>query len=522
MVPTRDQPSSDERTIALARLVFDLTQRFNGFDEFEDICAAVSDGLATMVDYDRLAIVLFRGEGRDFEMRYSRGAAMEFLSGRPSELARQERLFDLVDPALFDITETPRFAGDVDRFAHGYRQAAVAPVVLDRENVGLFTLMSKTERKWNDSDLWILSSLAGALGIILAGTSYRHEAEQRLREAEFIAELGLLLSFNCQLDALLDGAVEKISTAFAAPVSLYLVQQDRATLRSASRLGFDDGRISRVLAQGIVDFERNPVASALTRGIDGGVLVSSTDADESLEMNEVLADELRQHEVRRVLTGPIAWGGRVLGALMIFQLPDPADGSVVIPPPRQQQMALRVVQSLGPAIQNVLLQDDLTRALNESEVLRRLLSDTANRDDSGEALEIVVRAAQLLYAADFVAIGRSEGDETHWLRMVGSRVPFDGERENRTPPPVADAMERLAPILVRDYPIDPPMEPDSYPIHEVEGLRSSLAMPFAVEEQVKGVLMIGFRRPHFFDAPDIRFARSLAHGVAASLLRHHG
>jgi GAF domain-containing protein len=519
--PAISDVPDDSRTIAVARAVFELTQRFNEFSSPADVFAAFADSLATLLTFDRMAIVLSRDNGRETSHHFNRGDDLEFSAGALTEMAKIERLSVLREPLLYAIEEQPRFAGDADRFRQGYRQGAIAPLVIDREGVGLFTMMSKDAMRWGDSELWILTSLASALGIILAASNLRREAETRRQEAEFIAEMGLAIASAREVDALVSRAVEQISTAFDAPVAAYLLEHDQVRVAAVSAPAIYNIRHVRMFTSSVIEFLDNPVSIALIRDPAAETLVTRLDAEDGDGINQILAEELRVRRVLSILTVPISAGNRTIGVLAVTHIADKGE-TAVIGRDRQPCVVKRLAQYLATAIDNARHYEDLTRSLNESEVLRRIMSDTAQRQDSVEGLDVVVRAAQLLYAADYVAIARIDGDTIRWLIRVGSRVAESSD----TDPPVTRAtdkllavVERLIPVLVRDFPNDPRVDPDEYPLHVDEGLRSSLTAPFSIEGDVIGLLIVGFRNLHRFDAADIRFARSLASGVAASLMR---
>jgi len=514
----------DTRTLALARVVFELTQRFNEFTSPDDLFAAFANGLETLLTYDRIAIVVSRDGGREVSHRFSRGDSLELRRNASGDAAEAERFYVLREPLLYDIGEDQRFAGDTERFAQGYRQAAIAPLTVDHAGVGLLTIMSKQADRWNESDLWVLSSLAGALGIMLAGSNLRHEAEQRQQEAEFIAEMGLVVSSLRAADKLMRLLVERIAASFAAPAAIYLVHQDRLKVGAVSAPPEYDMRNVRLFTASMIEFDENPVSSALAHDPMRDALDISISDDDTAGINKMLADELRARGMLRILAMPIVLDDQNMGVLAIAHIRNKGENPL-IPRQRQPAMVKRLAQYLAPALRNTWHYEDLMRTLNESEVLRRILSDTSSRNDPEDGLDIVVRAAQMLYGADYVAIARVEGAQLHWLMRAGGRIPV----EDPVAPLVTPAsdkllamLERLRPILVRDLPIDPPVDPRTYPLHVEEGLRSSLIAPFPIEDVSIGLLVVGFREVHRFDAADIRFARSLASGVAASLMRGRG
>ncbi|MGB3304590.1 MAG: GAF domain-containing protein [Thermomicrobiales bacterium] len=523
MISDRDDARAEEHTIALARIVFDLTQRFSDFATTDEMFAAVADGLETLLSYDRLAIVLYRAAGNEIEWLYSRGDDLVFQHGTPVEMSLHDRLLVLKQPMLYPITEEVRFAGDVDRYTQGYRQAAVAPLIIDQENVGLLTLMSKVPDRYGELDLWIVSSLAGALGVMLAGSNLRYEAESRRLEAEFLAEMGLLVSSVPDLNELVRRSVERIATAFAAPTAVYLLEDDRLQVAAVSAPEEFDRQNVNIFVPSIIEFVDNPVSTTLRRNPDDAPLVTTLTEGDPPPMNPVLADELRLRGVQQLLSMPLAWDGRIQGVLGIARIAGKGL-SPLIPRQRQPAMLKRLAQYLAPAIQHTLHNEELMRTLNESEVIRRILSDTTTRDDPGDGLDIVIRAAQMLFGADYVAIARLSEEHIHWLKRVGGRMPMDEHGEmpvTHVFPLLRSTLERFAPLVVRDFPVDPPVDPELYPLHRNEGLRSSLVAPFQIDGDTMGILIIGFRRRHRFTPANIRFARSLAGGVAASLMRAH-
>ena len=519
----RGETAGDARTHALAGVVFGLTQRFNEFTSPEELFAAFADGLETLITYDRIAIVVSRDGGREVSHRFSRGDSLELKRNASGDLAGMERLYVLREPLLYDIEKTQRFAGDMERFAQGYRQAAVAPLTVDHAGVGLLTIMSKEAGRWNESDLWIHSSLAGALGIMLAGSNLRREAEQRQHEAEFVAEMGLVVSSVRDADELMRHSVERISEAFAAPAAIYLLHQDRLKVGAVGAPPEYNTRNVQLFAASMIEFDENPISRALTHDpmSDALVILLRGEDEDTAGVNRVLADELYARGVNRILAMPIVLDGRNVGVLAVAHIKNKGENPL-ISRQRQPAMVKRLAEYLAPSLRNTWHYEDLKRTLNESEVLRRILSDTSSRNDPEDGLDTVVRAAQMLYGAGYVAIARVEGDQLHWLMRVGSRM----QSEEHVASPVTAAsdkllamLERLMPILVRDFPIDPPVDPHVYPLHAEERLRSSLIAPFPIEEGAIGLLIVGFREVHRFDAADIRFARSLASGVAASLMR---
>lgn len=517
IVPNAGGSAEMAASVALAKVVFDLTQRLNDFSTAEELLDTVAVEMARLVPNDRLAIILSRNRGRDVDLRFSRGDALEFQSGQPRDSPDGRRLAALEEPLLYTLDPNGQFVGDGDRWASGFRQVAVAPLRTGSEQIGLFTLMSKRVDAFDESDLWILSSLAGALAMMLAATDMRLEAQQGQIEAEFVASLGSEAAAMRSEPALFDLVAKRLHEVFDCTVAIYRLHGDGIRMEAIEVAASLNPSAVRVLAMTLIDLSNSPLRAALNVPLTEAPYIVQVDADEPSDVNPLLLEEMRRRQVDALMATPIVWNGQHLGVVGVSQNRRHL-GNPLIPWDRQAGILQRVSAAIGPILENITLHESLTRALNESELLRSILSDTTQRNDPVEGLDVVARAAHLLYSADYVAVGRTEGAQFVWRVQVGSRYP-ERSRVTLISPRLHLALEQLVPVLVRDFPNDPVIEdPALYPIHESEGLLASLTIPFEIDDGGTGILLVGHRRPHQFDAADIRFARSLGTAVAARLL----
>lgn len=511
-------PAGLASSVALARVVFELTQRLNEFPTAEALLTTVADEMARLVPNDRLAIVLTRNRGRDVDLRFSRGDALEFRSGRPGTSPDERRLSAREEPLLYALEPDGRFVGDADRWASGFRQVAMAPLRTGNEQIGLFTLMSKRADAFDEADLWILSSLAGALAMMLAATDLRLEAKQGQFEAEFLARLGAEATALRSESALFTLVTKRLQAAFECTVAIYRVHGEGFRLASIDVASTLNESAVRVLAMTLMDLSDSPLRKAISIPQEDAPYIVRADEEGATDVNPLLVEEMRRRQVDALIATPIVWNGQPLGVLGVSQNRRHL-GIPQIPWDRQADILLRVAAMIGPMLENITLHDSLTRALNESELLRSILSDTTQRNDPAEGLDVLARAAHLLFSADYVGVGRSHADVFEWRVQIGSRFA-EQSRMTAISPGLRTALDQKVPVLVRDFPHDPPVDrPGLYPIHQTEELQASLTIPFAIEDGSAGILLVGHRRPHQFDAADIRFARSLGTAVAARLLR---
>lgn len=509
-------PEAPPINALLAKVVFELTQRLDQFSSAEELLDTVANEVAALIPHDRVAIVLHSYRGRAVNLRISRGDQLDFRPGHRDETTEGVRLASLVEPLLYDIVPDGPFIGDTDRWDAGYRRAAVAPLRIGAEPIGLFTIMSKQADALSDADLWVLSSMASALGVMLAATDLRLQAEQGQREAEFLAMLGEETVAIRSESALLDVVAHHVNVVFSCTAAAYRVQGEALSLVALHAAPGMNANAARVLATSLLEISESPVRQALAIPMDQGPFEIRATIDGMPTMNPLLAGELIRRGVDALIAMPIIWNDTPLGVIGVSHNTH-FRGIPAIPWERHGDILRRVAQMIAPILENIRLHESLTRILSESEMLRSILGDTARRSDPAEGLDILARSAHLLYGADYVGIGQARDGQTHWVVQVGSRHP-EQRRATMLAPHLQLAVNNLTPVMIRDL-HDPSIgDPDRYPLHQLEGLRASLAIPFEIDGGGKGVFLVGYRTPRQFDTADIRFARSLGATVAALLL----
>jgi GAF domain-containing protein len=211
-------------------------------------------------------------------------------------------------------------------------------------------------------------------------------------------------------------------------------------------------------------------------------------------------------------------GGRGIGAIAAFQ---PL-------PPRKQEVATganvrealpRVALYVSPAIQNSLLQQELRSLVRENEAVRRINQVAWQSANVEESVSLVARTVALLFDADMVVLVEMRNAMATWYYTYGSILPV--ERTGTLLLPNVWYQEKVAhleEIVVPELGVDPPMPATDFPYLLEEALVSFLAVPFRILEGIRGTLIIGYRTRRAISSGDIRFAKSLTHGVAATLM----
>lgn len=145
------------------------------------------------------------------------------------------------------------------------------------------------------------------------------------------------------------------------------------------------------------------------------------------------------------------------------------------------------------------------------------------RSDSqrfGETLVLASGVAKIVFRADFVAVATIAADWTssRWEHVDGNRTQA---HEKRAMHHFKDGhrkwFEGSSWFVVRNVATDRHLEGENLPIHREEELISSISVPFPLPLGQCGFLMIGFREERQIGEEDIRFVRSMAQTIAATL-----
>ncbi|MCX6139010.1 MAG: GAF domain-containing sensor histidine kinase [Ignavibacteriales bacterium] len=130
--------------------------------------------------------------------------------------------------------------------------------------------------------------------------------------------------------------------------------------------------------------------------------------------------------------------------------------------------------------------------------------------DVSEVLDAVVRNTVWLLECHFAGIALTDKSR--------SGVSFQavmGAKSDITCLVEIEAWKNISGhTIFKNFPTDPPVDPDSYPFVKAENLRSLLAVPLVNKGKGLGFLVIGYRKVHRFSEAEIQLAASLADQTA--------
>jgi signal transduction histidine kinase len=130
--------------------------------------------------------------------------------------------------------------------------------------------------------------------------------------------------------------------------------------------------------------------------------------------------------------------------------------------------------------------------------------------DVSEVLDAVVRNTVWLLECHFAGIALTDKSRSgvSFQAVMGAKSDVACLVE-------IDAWKDIAGhTILKNFPVDPPVDPDEYPFVKAENLRSVLAVPLVYKGKSLGFLVIGYRKVHRFSESEIQLAASLADQTA--------
>jgi len=507
----RDQSIlNDPRAGQVSTTIHELIQPVSSLRSDEEIYEAVADAISMTLEFDRLSIVLTQGDIAVMLPVFLRGAPIDhtIVLRRSDPLvvramtARNTFLHNIGDGSF----DTP---AEDERIRQGFKQVAVSPVIIDDQNFGALNISSKKEGLYSERDLWIVETISNTLGLMLAGSKLRREAQERARDAELLLELGHLMLSTLEPSEVLRHAAERIGATVNCDV-LIIHHHDgtwsgeEPFVRDASQL-----RSRRTLLDRISSIQP-PVQPHLRH--PGLSARDSSDMTQALVDLISRIDELLESEdIYRSLISP---GTSETGDPLILVALRSHHGDREFSE-EDRAMIGQILRYVCPALVNATLNHYLTRALHVREAVHRMATAIGSGKSTLDRTMIACRTAQLLFACDYVALTDWSTQPPNLRYVIGSNTtePLTLSRAG-----TVTAVRRSGDVrIINDFPSDPPVKVAWYPLHVAEGLRASLTFRLQWSGKTFGSLILGLRRPRHFSETDLRFAESMANAVVASL-----
>ncbi|MDI4635111.1 GAF domain-containing protein [Pelomonas sp. V22] len=223
---------TDARAAELA-VIADVQQGLGDKLDARSIFELVGEKLRQLFDSQAISIAVVDAEAgtRHFAYMHERGQRLEVPDGEispllwhvlrhPQPLLINEKLSETLAALGIQRTIIPGTEVSLSLLRMPVLQGGRVVAVIGLDNVD-------REHAFSDSDLRLLSTLAGSLSVALEGARLFQQTEQRANELATVNALGQALSSKIDLDELIQTVGEKLRETFAADI-VYVALLDEA------------------------------------------------------------------------------------------------------------------------------------------------------------------------------------------------------------------------------------------------------------------------------------------------------
>lgn len=500
---------NDPRAGDVSTLIHALGLRAGSLTSDETIYEAVADGMSQLLGIDRTDIFMMQGDSERMSPVFRRGAALtdEIMGTLLGPLLKRSMTSNR---AFLDTIDTASITSPAGRESMPFEeQVAVCPVMIDDRHVGAMAITSQGEAPLSETDLWIVETISMLLGLMLANRKRAGLEQERWTDDALLRELARHRASRSEPGQILVYAAQYLGSSIDCDV-LFMRREDGAwTTDEPFVRDLADLRARRSLLDRLRSIEpsiQRPFRDAESDPIGPRRADRNPDGLEAYINEELEKEELFQS----VIFSNSSSAAEPLVLIALRSGSPERDFS-----DEERARIERTMRFVTPALVISSLTMEFARALREREAIHRMTTAMGAGRTTTERIRIACRTAQLLFSCDYVAL-------TDWtvqppgLRFVVGSITSEPVVLSR--PGTITAVRRSGDVrIINDFPTDPPVKVDWYPLHAAERLRASLTFRLQWSGTMFGSLILGFRRPRHFSGADLRFAESMAHAIVGSL-----
>jgi GAF domain-containing protein len=388
------------------------------------------------------------------------------------------------------------------------RSLAVVPLVAKDRILGSLFAVTQRDYEFADREVQLLTSIGQQIGVAVENASL-YEAEQRRAEQfRVVSEVGRHITSILPVDELLDEIVRLIKESFGYYlVTVGLIEEDQVVFRAGAKTDWPEPQF---LPPSL------PVGSS---GITAWVAATG---------KPLLAPDVSQEprylfwpdssETRSELAVPLLTKTGVIGVLNVesdrlnaFDLTD-------------VQMLQSLANQAAIAIENARLYEQAQRRMRELEALYRADSELYRHLDLDEVLQALVDMTVDILQADKSALLVWDPGRARWVARVArgfapetiALLSFA-----RAEGSVGQAATTHEPVVVQNALADLRRQDERPEIAEAllvsEGIRSFMHLPIQHENEVLGILNVGFTAERAFGQHRVRLFTAVAVRAALAI-----
>ncbi len=439
---------------------------------------------------------------------FERGERWQAEPGAPRGFA--EHVLKTREPLLIAENldaEAERYGSGIVGGGEMPKSVVFAPLVVGGKATGAISLQNMDrEHAFSESDLQLLTTLAGSLSVALENARLVHETRQRNAELALINSVQESIAGELDQQAIYDIVGEKLREVFdAQAVDIAVHDQNAGILRFVYQI--ERGVHYPNVTLPVVGFRKHVMETRQPLAILENVAAALVEYDNP----ETVSGEPSHGSA---IFQPLVVGGRATGVVSIQNL----DREHAFAESDQRLLAT-VAGSLGVALDNVQLVDETRRRNAELALINSVQSAIAGELDPQAIYDLVGDKLQKDFDAQVVSI--SIHDEASGL-LTFPYVIERGERLDQQPIPLIGfrkhVIETREPLMLDEI---TPEVADRYGNPYVlsgEPVKSGLFVPLVVGGRPTGVISLqNVDRTHAFGDDDERLLTTVAGSLSVAL-----
>jgi len=521
LAPALSVGEDKQVSVSILRVITEFGQSISGSLDLHETLQAILENVGRLISADTLEIKVWdesnstliphRFEGRSGEPRSLRRVTRSYFGDYANTLLKERKPLFL-SQTIPGNGETPN--GGAEPYA--IRSYIGIPLVNDGSFVGTLEVGQAVENSFSQHDLELLQLVSGQAALAIRNALLYESEQRRTAELTGLANLAQAVSVSQDMKDLFERLVKSISPLFDVEILGFLLYDEgKRTL---------EGQIPfQGLPPHIVEIYRTTlpeekVASDLIASQQPLVTLNAAE-DETWEAlgirNLAQAASLRDSALVPLLTGR-----RLIGFL---QLSNHKQGVVEFSD-EELRLTNIIANQATAIIENAVLVQQARQRAYRSDALRRVASLSASAASVDEVLEHSLRELAHLFQADSAAIFLLD-EQNGELRLHEDSI-YGVEDE------ATDAISRMfvtdsqyrstvsgsqRPYISGRLSSDRRVLPVYRPIITTLRMESAMVVPLVVRERGLGELMLGSRKPEFFNSYDLQVVTTAAGQLASAL-----
>ena len=490
-------------------VVNEITTLMATTPSLEGIYRTVTRAVGRLIEFDGLGITLLdreRGELRVLDMG-GRTALSEIhdlripmgntLADWVAEHGMPRRVDDIADPTV------PLMSRDL-LSRRGFRSAILAPLFSEGRVIGTLNVTHRDRHAFTDGDVEVLTEVARPLGFAIEHSRLHAEVMQRAEELAALNRTSQLITARLDLGSLLDA----ISRSVAGLVG--------STGCGIGLLGADRTTIDHVAAHGF----RTPQWRALSVPVGEGIIGSAAASGKAVRSGDlrddprsVRRDVDEQEGICSMVSVPLRVAGEVIGVISAFSTTPNFFTA------RHQALLESFADQAGIAIQNARLFEESQRRARETQALYEAGRTVNQSLDVNETIRLILNQAREvlnvqscgLFTLD-PATGELASAASLDLEAAGGVIRIRvGEGITGL------SVKERRPVQSADLYHDPRHVVRYRQLPAGSGLRSMLAVPLLVGDEVIGALTVLRSDIHHFTPEEESLVSAFADQAAMAL-----